>query len=98
MAQTLRSKEKRWIVLGEDGRHVTLGRHTDPTKAEIAAAQAALAAQGFAGWLAVMEGDYFSRRSPPALLMARPLGLPSVPFEQAAGAFEAVRRRAFRPA
>lgn len=99
MAQTMRrSKEKRWIVLGEDGRHVTLGRHADPTEAEIAAAQSALAAQALAGWLAVMEGDYFARGSRPALLMVRPLGSPAGLFEAAADAFEAARRHALEPA
>jgi hypothetical protein len=94
MQEMQRSKEKRWIVLGEDGRHVTLGRHTDPTETEIAAAQAALAAQGVAGWLAVMEGDYFGRRSQPGLLMVRPLGSLAAPFEAAAAAFEEARLRA----
>ncbi|GIX10387.1 hypothetical protein [Elioraea sp.] len=96
MAQTMRrSKEKRWIVLGEDGRHVTLGRHTDPTDAEIAAVQGALAAQGLGGWLAIMEGDYFGRRSPPALLMVRPLGSPAERFEAAVEAFETTRQQSF---
>ncbi|WP_439580653.1 hypothetical protein [Elioraea sp.] len=96
MAQTMRrSKEKRWIVLGEDGRHVTLGRHTDPTDAEIAAAEGKLAAQGLGGWLAIMEGDYFGRRPQPALLMVRPLGSPAERFEAAAEAFETARQQPF---
>ena len=52
--------QQRWIVLGTDGRHVSLGR-TEPTEAEIATASDALAAQGLSGWLARMQGDYYSR-------------------------------------
>ena len=53
--------ETRWIVLGTDGRHVSLGR-TEPSEAEVKAASDALAAQGLSGWLARMQGDYYSRR------------------------------------
>ena len=52
--------ETRWIVLGEDGRHVSLGR-AEPSEAEIASASDALAAQGLSGWLARMQGEYYSR-------------------------------------
>ena len=52
--------ETRWIVLGEDGRHVSLGR-AEPSEAEIASASDARAAQGLSGWLARMQGDYYSR-------------------------------------
>ena len=52
--------ETRWIVLGTDGRHVSLGR-TEPSETEIASASDALAAQGLSGWLVCMQGDYYSR-------------------------------------
>ena len=52
--------ETRWIVLGTDGRHMSLGR-TEPSEAEITAASDALAAQGLSGWLARMQGEYYSR-------------------------------------
>jgi hypothetical protein len=52
--------ETRWIVLGTDGRHVSLGR-TEPSEAEVMAATDALAAQGLTGWLARMQGEYYSR-------------------------------------
>jgi hypothetical protein len=52
--------ETRWIVLGTDGRHVSLGR-TEPNEAEVASASDALAAQGLSGWLARMRGEYYSR-------------------------------------
>jgi hypothetical protein len=54
--------ETRWIVLGTDGRHVSLGR-ADPSEAEITAADDALAAQGLSGWLARMWGEYYSRKN-----------------------------------
>ena len=57
MAEAMRKPaEKRWIVLGEDGLLVTLGRHTDPTEAKTAAVPANLPAQGLAGRLAVLAG------------------------------------------
>ncbi len=83
--------DRRWIVLGEDGRHVTLGRHSDPSLDEIAQAEASLAAQGLAGWLAVMEGAYYQRRKP-SLMMVRPLFNPERPFAEAVDAFQAARR------
>jgi hypothetical protein len=52
--------EQRWIVLGTDGRHVFLGR-AEPSEAEITAASDALAVQGLSGWLARMQGYYYSR-------------------------------------
>ncbi len=50
----------RWIVLGTDGRHVSLGR-SEPSEAEVKTASEALAAQGLSGWLARMQGEYYSR-------------------------------------
>lgn len=97
-ARQTRGGERRWIVLGEDGRHVTLGRHRDPSEAEIASAEKALAAQGLHGWLAVAEGDYWAKRRKVSLLMVRPLGTPRTAFDVAAAAFEALRRRVLQPA
>jgi hypothetical protein len=54
--------ESRWIMLGTDGRHVSLGR-TEPSEPEVMAASDALTAQGLSGWLARMQGEYYSRRS-----------------------------------
>lgn len=83
--------ETRWIILGTDGRHVTLGRHSDPTPEEVGEAERGLSAQGLAGWLAVMKGGYYGRRKP-LLMMVRPLANPARPFEEAAAEFEAKRR------
>lgn len=87
----------RWIVLGTDGRHVTVGRHSDPTPEEVEKAEHGLAAQGLAGWLAVMRGDYFARRRP-SLMMVRPLANPARPFTEAAADFETKRKAALAAA
>ena len=85
--------ETRWMVLGTNGRHVSLGR-TKPSEAEIASASDALAAQGLSGWLARMQGDYYSRGK----VMLEPLQRIGADHEadwQAAlAAFHSARRRA----
>jgi hypothetical protein len=78
-----RSKERRWIVLGTDGRYVTLGRASDPSDDEVRGAEDALRVQGLAGWLAVMEGSPYVG-AVPRLLEVRPLAEPAVPFADAA--------------
>ena len=83
--------ESRWIVLGTDGRHVSLGR-TEPSEAEIATASDALAAQGLSGWLVRMQGDYYSRGK----VMLEPLQRIGIAhdadWQAALAAFHAVRR------
>ena len=85
--------ETRWMVLGADGRHVSLGR-TEPSEAEIATASDALAAQGLSGWLARMQGDYYSRGK----VMLEPLQRIGADHESdwqaALAAFHSARRRA----
>ena len=49
--------ERRWIILAQDGRHVTMGRAAPPSEADVEAAAAALTAQGLAGWLATLDGN-----------------------------------------
>jgi hypothetical protein len=95
---TDRQGERRWLVVGEDGRHAWLGRHSDPSPQEIAAVEASLSAQGLAGWLATAGGDYWRRRSRLVLLEVRPLGTPVVAFADAVLAFEAMRAAALEPA
>ena len=83
--------ETRWIVLGTDGRHVSLGR-TEPSEAEIATASDALAAQGLSGWLARLQGDYYSR----ARVKLEPLraigAAPEADWQAALAAFHAARQ------
>jgi len=85
--------EQRWIVLGADGRHVSLGR-AEPTEAEIASASETLAAQGLSGWLARMQGEYYGRRK----VMLEPLQRIGIAhdadWQAALTAFDAARQRA----
>jgi hypothetical protein len=85
--------ETRWIVLGTDGQHVSLGR-TEPSEAEIASASDALAAQGLSGWLARLEGDYYSRQKVTLESLQR-IGTPhDADWQAALAAFHAARQRA----
>lgn len=90
------SRERRWIVLGEDGRHVTLGRHTDPTAEEIVHAGDSLRAAGLGGWLAVMEGVYYGSRGRVSLMMVRELAPCRASWAEAAAAFMNLRRAALK--
>jgi hypothetical protein len=63
-------KEKRWLIVAQDGRHVTVGRYTDPAPEEIERAGLSLDEIGTAGWLVVSEGIYHSDGAV-ALLMVR---------------------------
>jgi hypothetical protein len=85
--------ETRWILLGTDGRHVSLGR-SEPSEAEVMAASDALAAQGLSGWLASMQGDYYSRGRV-TLEPLRAIGAgPEADRKAALSAFHAARQRA----
>jgi len=89
--------ERRWIILAQDGRHVTMGRAAPPSEAEVEAAAAALAAQGLAGWLATLDGNYWSRRRV-VLAPVQMLGDgATLDWSAAITAFEAARQRALRP-
>jgi hypothetical protein len=84
--------ETRWIVLGTDGRHVSLGR-TEPSEAEIATASHALAAQGLSGWLVRMQGEYFSRSTIRVEPLQRIGAAHDADWQAALSAFHAARRR-----
>jgi hypothetical protein len=85
--------ETRWIVLGTDGRHVSLGR-TEPSEVEIATASDALATQGLSGWLARMQGDYYSRRRVTLEPLQRIGAANDADWQAALSAFHAARHRA----
>ena len=97
MSQKPKSAERRWIILAQDGRHVTMGRAASPSEAEVETTAAALAAQGLAGWLATLDGNYWSRRS----VILAPVQLlgdgATLDWPAAVTAFEAARQRALRP-
>ena len=85
--------ETRWIVLGPDGRHVSLGR-TEPSEVEIATASDALATQGLSGWLARMQGDYYSRGKVMLESLQRIGAAHDADWQAALAAFHAARQRA----
>ena len=87
--------ETRWIVLGTDGRHVSLGR-SEPSEAEVMAASDALAAQGLSGWLARMQGDYYSRSKISVEPLQRIGAAHDADWQAALTAFHVARRRATR--
>jgi hypothetical protein len=90
--------ERRWIVLSEDGRHVSVGRDTDPDEAELATLADALRAQNTGGWLAMMEGNCYSDCAAPALMMVRPLAPAATAWEDAAATFQQRRRQTLNAA
>ena len=85
--------ETRWMVLGTDGRHVSLGR-TEPNEAEIATASDALAAQGLSGWLARLHGPYYSRGKVMLEPIKRIGADHAADWQAALAAFHAARQRA----
>ncbi len=85
--------ETRWIVLGRDGRHVSLGR-TEPSEAEITAASDALAVQGLSGWLARMQGEYYSREKVTLEPLERIGAAHDADWQATLAAFHAARHRA----
>jgi hypothetical protein len=82
--------EVRWIVLGTDGRYVTVSRHSEPPPDEIFVLESRLSAQGMAGWLTVMKGRYHESEKP-VLMMVRALCNPQSPFADAVAAFQSRR-------
>lgn len=91
------TRERRWIILAEDGRHSTIGRHTDPSEAELVNVANALTASGQGGWLAVTEGQYYLPHDRIAVMLVRELSPTHTPWETAVEAFQAARRRAIAP-
>ena len=85
--------EPRWIVLGTDGRHVSLGR-TEPSEAEIATASDTLSAQGLSGWLVRMQGEYYSRGKVTLEPLQRIGAVHDADWQAALSAFHAARHRA----
>jgi hypothetical protein len=85
--------ETRWIVLGNNGRHVSLGR-TEPSEAEVMAASDALATQGLSGWLVRMQGDYYSRGKVTLEPLQRIGAAHDADWQAALTAFHAARHRA----
>lgn len=91
--------ERRWIVLAEDGRHVTIGRHTDPSPEEIDRAGDQLSALGLGGWLAVLEGAYYRPEDEPTLLLVSEIAPTHGPtWNMAVDTFLQIRSNVLSPA
>ena len=89
------ARERRWAVIGSDGRHIWLGRHTDPTEKELTRVAEGLAETGTPGWLAVTEGVYYSNEELD-VMMVRPLW-GAGDWQDAVAAFRERRRRVLKP-
>lgn len=88
--------ERRWIVLGQDGRHVTLGRAAPPSAEEMAAASKAMETQGLSGWIATLDGDYWGRGRV-TLAPVQIIGATAaLDWPAAVAAFDAARRNAVK--
>lgn len=70
MKGSMHARERRWLVVAEDGRHVTLGRHSVPSDDEITQAGRGIDALGLAAWLVISEGGYYNN-SKVSLMMVR---------------------------
>ena len=84
--------ERRWLIIAGDGRHVTVGRHTDPSPAEIERAETQLDAMATDGWLVVSEGIYHSDE-PITLLMVRRVAGEAGTWEEAERLWHEIRER-----
>lgn len=88
-----RARQKTWAIISEDGRHVWMGRNFDPTEEEVARVEKDFADRGLAGWLAIIEGDYWSLHGKLGFVMVKPLASPTVEFQAATVDFEEARTR-----
>jgi hypothetical protein len=85
-------RERRWIILGDDGWHVTVGRHTDPSPEEVDRAAEILRQTGAGGWLAVTDGLYYGRGGL-SVMMVREIAPSRRTWEEALVLFHGTRKR-----
>ncbi len=91
------SKQGRWLILNENGQHVSIGQQNAPSSEDLAAIEAKLSAQGLSGWLVRMEGDYYAKPNKVELKAIKPLCAPRVPFADASCLFFAARQKRLEP-
>lgn len=72
------AEDLRYLILGEDGRHVLLGR-AQPGRPDIDAASAAMQLANLRGWIVSASGS-FHARAKPSLEEIAPMNNPMVPF------------------
>jgi len=58
----MQEQQTTWIVLGTDGRHVSIGRHREPDDEDLQRVSDGLAAAGQQGGLAMLYGDYWASK------------------------------------
>ena len=86
------AREQRWIILMEDGRHVTLGRNAEPTDDGVGLAGYGLQTQALDGWLAALECRHYRSRETLTLLMVGAIALSADgDWEDAAAACQRIR-------
>ncbi len=91
------ARERSWIILAEDGRHVTVGCRTDPSEDEIERSASQLRSLGLGGWLAVTDGDYYEPEAGMATLKVRELApTAGATWDEAKAAFLRLRTDAVR--
>ena len=74
-------EDRRYLILGEDGRHVLLGR-AQPGACDIQATTAAMELANLRGWVVRASGT-FHTRAKPVLQEVAPINRPMVPFAMA---------------
>lgn len=83
------------MTLAGDGRHVWLGRGTDPTDDELGRIGAALDAQAATAWLVLVRGDYWDAADSIETVVARRLtSRHEGALDDALEAWNALRRKA----
>lgn len=80
----------RFILLREDGQHVTLGSY-EPAPEELDGMAKSVRLTGFGGWIAEMVGVYYGRRKL-TLIARHTLGMPTASWDAAVSAFLAIRK------
>lgn len=78
----MQAKDPRWIVLAEDGRHSSVGRHREPDVEDIARIEDGLRQAGLGGWLAIMSQSAY-HSGLPEVVEVRVFGTPAVAFTAA---------------
>lgn len=88
------AKPSTYIVLGDDGRHVSLTRGGMPTAEDARQMGEALQRKGQGGWIARMDGDYWAPVGRLTMTEVAMIAPTSTAFFDANLAFTALRRLA----
>lgn len=86
--------DPRWIIITEDGHINSIGRHTEPSQAEIDRLELAMEAAGVCGWIAIMDRSAYAEGQP-EFTMVREMRSPLVSFQEAVARFAAAQSQEF---